>query len=139
MSDFLTNLFSMYQCGLRKGFSAQHCLVATLKKWKSCNENGKSFAALMADLSKAFSYLSHDLIITKLHAYGFNKQALELMNSYLSEGKQITKLGVRSLQFLEGNSVWSPSRGYFRVCIQKIQILLVMQMIIHHGSIDQII
>ena len=38
--------------------------------------------------------LSHELIITKLHAYVFDKQALELMNSYLSERKQRTELGV---------------------------------------------
>ena len=48
----------------------------------------------MTDLSKAFDCLSHELIITKLHAYGFDKQALELINSYLSEKKQRTKLGV---------------------------------------------
>ena len=48
----------------------------------------------MADLSKAFVCLSHELIITKLHVYSFDKQALQLMNSYLSERKQRTKLGV---------------------------------------------
>ena len=47
-------------------------------------------------MSSSFCWkpLSHELIITKLHAFGFNKQALELMNSYLSERKQRTKLGV---------------------------------------------
>ena len=34
MADFLDKIFSMYQCGFRKGFSAQHCLVAMLEKWK---------------------------------------------------------------------------------------------------------
>ena len=48
----------------------------------------------MADLSKAFNCLSRELIITKLHAYEFDEQALELMNSYLSERNQRTKLGV---------------------------------------------
>ena len=46
MSDFFDNIFSMYQCGFRKDFSAQHCLVAMLEKWKSCNEKGKSLGAL---------------------------------------------------------------------------------------------
>ena len=94
VSDFFDNIFSMYQCGFRKGFSSQHCLVAMLEKWKSCNDKGKSFGALMVDLSKASECLSHDLIITKLHANGFDKQALKLMNSYLLEKKQRTKLGV---------------------------------------------
>ena len=51
------------------------------------------------------------LITTKQHAYGFDKKALELMNSYLSERKQKIRC---SLQFLEGNSFWSPSRVHFR-------------------------
>ena len=41
VSDFFDNIFSMYQCGFRKGFSAQHCLVAMLEKLKSCNDKGK--------------------------------------------------------------------------------------------------
>ena len=55
---------------------------------------GKSFGALMTDLSKVFDCLSYELIITKLHAYGFDQQALESMNIYLSERKRRTKLRV---------------------------------------------
>ena len=73
MSDFFDKIFSMYQSGFRKGFSIQHCLVSMLEKRKSCDYKGKSFGALMTDLSKAFDCLSHELIITKLHAYGFDK------------------------------------------------------------------
>ena len=82
MSSFLTK-FSVY--GFKKGFIAQHCLVAMLEKWKFCNDKGKSFGALMTDLWQAFDCLSHELIITKLHSYHFVPQALELMNSYLLE------------------------------------------------------
>ena len=38
MSDFFDKMFSMYQCGFKKGFSSQHCLVAMLEKWKSSND-----------------------------------------------------------------------------------------------------
>ena len=44
---------------------------ALSKKWKSCNDKGKPFGVLMADLLKAFDCLSHEFIITKLHEYGF--------------------------------------------------------------------
>ena len=77
MSYLFDNIFSMYQCGFRKGFSARHCLVAMLEKWNSCNDKRKSFGGLMTDPLKAFDCLSYELINTKLHAYGFNKQALE--------------------------------------------------------------
>ena len=44
MSEFFeSSFFSKYLCGFGKGFSAQHCLVSMLKKWKSATDNKKSF------------------------------------------------------------------------------------------------
>ena len=60
----------------RKGFSAQHCLVSMLEKWKLAADNKKSFGALLTDLSKAFNCLSHELLIAKLNEYGFNMSTL---------------------------------------------------------------
>ena len=85
-------LLSKYQCGFRRGFSAQNCLLAMLEKWKSSVDKGKAFGVLLTDLSKAFDCLSHELIIAKLNAYGFSLSALKLMQSYLSERKQRTKI-----------------------------------------------
>ena len=89
---FIDPLLSKYQCGFRKGFSAQHCLLAMLEKWKNAVDKGKVFGALLTDLSKAFDCLPHELIIAKLNAYGFNLPALKLMHSYLSHRKQRTKV-----------------------------------------------
>ena len=44
------------------------------------------------DLSKAFDTLDHDLLIAKLHAYGFEKNALSLIKSYLSDRWQRIKI-----------------------------------------------
>ena len=54
-----------------------------LEKWKSAVDKEKSFGALLTDLSKAFDCLSHDLLLAKLHAYGFSLSALKLIHSYL--------------------------------------------------------
>ena len=83
---------SKFQCGFRARYSAQHCLLAMLEKWKSAVDNKKTFGALLTDLSKAFDCLSHDLLLAKLNAYGFNLPALRLIQSYLSKRKQRTKI-----------------------------------------------
>ena len=41
--------------------------------------NGGTFGALLTDLSKAFDCWSHELLIAKLHAYGFDKRSLVLI------------------------------------------------------------
>ena len=40
------------------------------------------------NLSKAFDCIRHDLSIAKLHAYGFSREALTLINSYLTNRQQ---------------------------------------------------
>ena len=80
-----------FQCGFRKGYSTQQCLI-TLKKNGNLTDKGKSFGALLTDLSKVFDYLPQELLISKLHAYGFSLAALRLARSYLSNTKQRTKI-----------------------------------------------
>ena len=63
-----------------------------LENLKSTVDKGRAFGILLIDFSKAFDCLSHELIIAKLNAYGFSLSALKLMQSYLSERKQRTKI-----------------------------------------------
>ena len=44
------------------------------------------------DLSKAFDTINHELLSAKLYAYGFSKGALKLINSYMSDRWQRTKI-----------------------------------------------
>ena len=53
----IDSLLSKFQCGLRKGYGAQHCLLAMVEHWKSAVDKGKIFGALLTDLSKAFGCL----------------------------------------------------------------------------------
>ena len=43
------------------------------------------------DLSKAFDTLNHDLLIANPHAYGFARDSLKLIKSFLTNCWQITK------------------------------------------------
>ena len=40
--------------------------------------------AILMDLSMAFDTLNHELLISKLRAYGFDESSLKLLHSYLS-------------------------------------------------------
>ena len=68
MNNNLINKLSKYKCGFRKGFDTQHCL---LELWK-IRDNKGVFAAVLTDLSKAFDCISHEFLIAKLNAYGFD-------------------------------------------------------------------
>ena len=88
MQTYFDNLLSKYQCGFRKGFNAQHCLVSMIEKWKESVDSGGAFGALMTDLSKAFDCLHHKLLITKLDAYGFDIKSVKLIqNTFQTENK----------------------------------------------------
>ena len=54
ISKYFEPILSKIQRGFRKGFSAQHCLLSMLEKWKMPVDNKKPFVALLTDLSKAF-------------------------------------------------------------------------------------
>ena len=78
LKDYFDKLLSKYQCGFRKGFSTQHCLLAMIEK-KVLTVTGEASNALLTDLTKAFDCLPHDLLIAKLHAYGIKKGSLNLL------------------------------------------------------------
>ena len=63
-----------------------------LKTQKEATGNNKAFGVLLTDPSKAFDCLSHDLLTAKLHAYGFDLASLKILQDYLTNRKQKTKV-----------------------------------------------
>ena len=63
-----------------------------LEKWKLSIDNKDLVGGALMDLSKAFDTINHPLLLVKLQAYGFSKQALPVICSYLSNRKQRIKI-----------------------------------------------
>ena len=87
ISEYFEHILSKFQCGFRKGYNAQHCLLTMLEKWKTAVDKKANFGALLTDLLKAFDFFPHNLLLAKLNAYGFSLPALRLVQSYLSNRK----------------------------------------------------
>ena len=111
LSAFFEEIFSKFQCGFRKGHSTQHWPLMMLESWKEAVDKNKAFGALMKDLSKAFDCLSHDLLIAKLHAYGIDLSPLKLLQDYLSNPWQKTKVDSKFSSWKK--YLWSTTGFYF--------------------------
>ena len=93
ITEFMSEMFSPYLCGFRKGFGTQHALLKLLEDWRKYLDNKEIIGTILCDLSKAFDTLSHDLIIAKLEAYGFGPNSLAFIYDYLTDRKQRCKIG----------------------------------------------
>ena len=85
--------FSKYLTGFRKNHNTQHALLNMIENWKINLNKGNKIGAIFMDLSRAFDTLNHSLIIAKFEAYGFDSLSLEFMKNYLTNRKQICKVG----------------------------------------------
>ena len=90
--SFLNKLFPS-QCGFQKGYSAQHCLIVMIKKFKEAFDRGNEFGALLTELSKACDCINHPLLIAKLYSYGVSPLSVNMIfflfeESYTSNQNQ---------------------------------------------------
>lgn len=90
--SYIDRYLSPNLCGYRKGYSTQIALIALIEKWKATLDKKGLVGAVLMDLSKAFDTINHELLIAKLYAYGFDKDALKIIFSYLNDRYQRTKI-----------------------------------------------
>ena len=92
LDAYFERILSKFQCGFRKGFSSQHCLIYLIEKWRNSLDNKGAAGALITDLSKAFDCLDHGLLIAKLHAFGLDYHSLSMIHNYLNNRCQRVKV-----------------------------------------------
>ena len=97
---YLYQVFSKYQCGFRKGFNTQPYLMAMIGKWRKSLKAGSHAGAPLIYLSKAFDCIDHELLMVKLHAYGFDTDALKFIYPHLRERKKRTNINYSYSSFV---------------------------------------
>ena len=93
INKFIAGMLSSLLSGFRQGNSTQHALFRVVEKWKKHLDMMGIVGTILMDLSKAYDCIPHDLLLAKLEAYGFNRKALRLIYSYLSNRIQRVKIG----------------------------------------------
>ena len=79
-------------------------MIRLLEEWSEGLGNNFVVRGVFMDLPKAFDYISHDLLIAKLKAYGFDNYLVNYFDSYLDNRKQCVRINNEksSLQNISG-------------------------------------
>ena len=88
----MKNILSKKLCGYRKGYSTQHAIISMIEKFRKSLDHKGFAAAILMDLSKAFDCMNHGLLLAKLFSYGFSKNAIRMVHSYLVNRWQRVKI-----------------------------------------------
>ena len=62
--------------------------MSMLEMWKYTLDKESYFSAIFMNLSKTFDTLNHNLLILRLGAYGFERDSLYFIKSYLNDRQQ---------------------------------------------------
>ena len=81
---YLENIVSPFLSVYRENYSTQHVLIGLDEEWKKHLDNNEVVRVVLMDLYKAFDCVSHDLLLAKLPAYGFDKPTLKYIYSHLN-------------------------------------------------------
>ena len=92
INTHMSKIFNKRLGAYRKGYGCSQLLTWAIDNWKWSLDNNMYVGTLLMDLSKAFDAIPHDLLICKLHAYGFSLNACKLIVSYLSNRWQRVKI-----------------------------------------------
>ena len=83
ITTYMNEYLFPYLCGYRKGSATQITLSSLIEKWKQIIDNKGYGAAILMNLSKVFDTINYELLIAKLHAYGFTRESLLIILNML--------------------------------------------------------
>ena len=110
LNRYVQNKFSKYQTSFRKNHNMQNSLLRMIESWKVRLKVG----VIIRNLSEAFDNLNHELLLTKIKAYGLDSNSVTFMKSYLTNRLQRCKINTsfserrEVLNFVPQGSILGP-------------------------------
>ena len=86
------NLFHGSQYGFRSNHSTELATLEFLDRIMIEMDKDKTPLSIFLDLSKAFDTIDHDILLYKLHYYGFRNKSFSLIKSYLENRQQYVQI-----------------------------------------------
>ena len=94
------NNISPFISAYRKNYNTQHVMIRLLEEWRENLDKNYVVGGVLIDLSKAFDCAHHDLLLSKLAAYGLDESFLCYIYSYLLNRKQCVRINNINSDFL---------------------------------------
>uniref|UniRef100_A0A1B0DIT5 Uncharacterized protein n=1 Tax=Phlebotomus papatasi TaxID=29031 RepID=A0A1B0DIT5_PHLPP len=87
------SILSKHQYGFRPNSSTTAALHDLVSDLQSARDGGMEALTIFVDIRKAFDSVDHEILLRKLHGYGFVGVTLDWMSDYLKERKQRVQYG----------------------------------------------
>lgn len=87
------NLLFSNQSGFRSKHSCESAIQLTVTKWKNNMSKNLYTIAVSLDLRRAFETVNRKILLKKLKRYGIGGKVLNWIKGYLTDRKQVTKIG----------------------------------------------
>ena len=94
LNTFLNNnnIIVKNQSVFRRNHSTETSLLQSTEMWLKLMDQGQINGVIFLDLKKAFDTIDHQILLSKLQAYGIRDHTLKWFQSYLDQRKQICML-----------------------------------------------
>lgn len=86
------NTLTKEQFGFRAKHSTNHVISDVVNKLQTNCDNKTYSCLILLDLSKAFDTVNHNIVLKKLEKYGIRGNFLKLLESYLTNRKQVVHI-----------------------------------------------
>ena len=85
LETYMNKFLSPFLSANRKNCRTQHVLIRLFEEWREQLDNIYVVGSVFMGFSKALNCIPHDILITKLDAYGFNRNLVRYIHSYLEK------------------------------------------------------